>query len=372
MSSALASDPPDFGPVNPPRESVEAGHTERVVKDILHVGRHKIGYGADGSEVFWDVTPDTLNTILADFQKSKQLNVVGNLGKTHGDDNLLIHPDDLIAPIDDLRVHNGALWMASYVRPEDVDYLKNPARKVSPAFLPNHLRAGYRFANYLTHVAVTDRPVQGNQAPFMALADAGGGTMDFAALVEAINGLLEANGMGKLPEDVSEVNIVDVLKGVQTAMGKTAPAETEAPADTPDMGGGLDMSGLPAPMADFIRKQSEVIKQLSDRVTAAEADKVKVMRDAFAAKAGELQKAGVVKSVIDGKIALADRLKCYDVTLLDGLQPQLNKGGGVAAKLADATAPSDATDEQARRKEVAESVAKRRGIKMEDALKLVP
>ena len=359
---------PDFGPQSPP----DANRSERVVKDILRVGKWKVGYDDRGNPTYWDVTPQVLSQIVNDFNAMKANGVEPNLGKTHGDDNLLIHPDDLIAPIDELRIDGDTLWMASYVTPEEKRYLENPARKVSVGVIPNHADGtGKTYKLYLTHVAVTDRPVVAGQAPFMALADAGGGSMDFAALVEAINGLLEANGMGKLPEDVTEVNIVDVLKGVQTAMGKTAPAETE----TPEMPAepGLDMAGLPPAMADLIRKQNDQIKQLSDRVAAADAEKVQIQRAAFAAKAADLQTAGVAKSVIDGKIALADRLKCYDVALLDGLKPTLNVGGGVARKLADGTPAQGATvSEDDRKKEIAADIAKRRGIKLEDAMKLVP
>ncbi len=375
---------PDFGPSNPPKESVAAGQTVRVVKDILHCGKHKIGFDEAGNQVYWTVTPQKLAAILKDFKLAKSINSPANLGKTHGNDDLLIHPDDLIAPVDDLRIAGDVLWMSSYVSPEQAEYLKNPARLVSPAFIPNYERAGHRFTEYLTHVAVTDRPVQTNQLPFLAMADkAGGGSMDFAAIVEIVNKLLEKLGMGKLPEDISEETFVPTMQGVLTAMGETA-AETETtgttvPTEGTDMGTEMAMPGIPAQMADTLRK---IIKGLDDRVVAL-SDELATRRkaDATAAKsafhteAGRLLGSGVPKAVIDKKIALADKLGSYDVALLDGLAPTLNTGrNSMARKLADGSPPQLGTEPTAeeRRKTIAKEIAARRNISEEAALKFVP
>lgn len=164
--------PPDFGPINPPAEARQAGQTERVLKDVLSVGRWKVGYDQSGKPLFWDVTAETLRQILADFKAARAAGVTANLGKTHGDENLLIHPDDLIAPIAELKVAGDTLWMAAYVTPAQKTYLSNPARKVSIGVIPDHADgAGRTYKHYLTHVAVTDRPVVAPQGAFLALAD---------------------------------------------------------------------------------------------------------------------------------------------------------------------------------------------------------
>lgn len=372
---------PDFGPASPPPESIAAGQVERVVKDILHVGKHKIGYDAAGKEVYWTVTPQTLAQILKDFQQAKRLNIPCNLGKTHGDDDLLIHPDDLIAPIADLKIASDVLWMSAYVTPEQAEYLKNPARLVSPAIIPNYTRAGHRFAEYLTHVAVTDRPVQANQLPFLAMADtAGGGSMN-PELVDAINMLMEAAGLSKLADVVDEADLISQLKGVSAALGKTVtPAETEppVPAEGGDMAAELNLPGMAPALADTIRKmfdqQGKMIKQLSDDLSARKLADAAAAKNAFSVRIGELLGAGVPKTTLDGKKALADKLGSYDLALLDGLAPTLNTGvNSKARKMADPNPPNlTGSDPESDRKAIAERVAKSRNISLEEAMKYVP
>ncbi len=372
---------PDFGPSNPPPESVAAGQTTRVVKDMLHCGKHKIGFDAAGKEVYWTVTPQTLAQILKDFQQAKRLNIPCNLGKTHGDDDLLIHPDDLIAPIADLRIASDVLWMSAYVTPEQAEYLKNPARLVSPAIIPNYTRAGHRFAEYLTHVAVTDRPVQANQLPFLAMADtAGGGSMN-PELVDAINMLMEAAGLSKLAEVVDETDLISQLKGVSAALGKTVAPTTEAETEPPmggDMAAEIPLPGMAPALADTIRKlfksQDDKIVKLSDEIAARKLADAKAAKEAFSFRIGELSAAGVPKVVLEGKKALAEKLGSFDLALLDGLAPTLNTGANSKArKMADPNPPNlTGSDLEADRKAIAERVAKSRNISLEEAMKYVP
>jgi hypothetical protein len=376
LSSTLPN-PPDFGVSSPPAESLAAGHNTRIVKDILHCGRHKVGFDAAGKEVYWTVTPQVLAQILQDFKAAKKLNAGANLGKTHGDAELLIHPDDLIAPIDDLKIDKGVLWMSAYVAPSDAEYLRNPARLVSPAIIPNHERAGHRFAQYLTHVAVTDRPVLANQRPFIAMADtAGSGTMD---IVAAVNMLLEAVGASALPDDTTPENIVDRLIGVASGMGMDTNEETET-ADEP-LGGEMDLGelpGVPAAMQDTLKKvfsgYDARIKSLSDELATRKLAEATAAKKAFDVRVGELMGQGVPKTVLDGKIALANKLGSYDLAFLDGLASPLSTHSQ-AKKLADGSAPAitpGVKSTEDTRKSVAEDIAKRRGISLEAAMKFVP
>lgn len=374
----MASTPsaPDFGPPSPP----DASRSVRLVKDVLKVGRWKTGYDDAGKAEFWDVTPAVLANIAKGFHAMKAAGVGSNLGKTHGDENLLIHPDDLIAPIEDVLVAGDTLWIASYVTPEQAKYLENPAMKVSVGVVPNWQDGrGKTYAMALVHVAVTDRPVVAGQGPFLALADkAGGSAMDFAAVVEIVNTLIEALGMGKLPEDISEETFVPVMQGIVAAMGKT-PEPTPEATPTPeggDMGAELAMPGVPAPMADTLRKlfksQDDKITALSDELATRRKAEATAAKNAFHAEVGKLMAGGVTKAVLDSKIKLADKLGSYDLALLDGLAPQLNTGHGAARRLANPNPPTGASDPEADRKEIAARVAKARGITPEAALALVP
>lgn len=377
----MASTPsaPDFGPPSPP----DANRSVRLVKDVLKVGRWKTGYDEAGRPEFWDVTPAVLANIARDFHAMKTAGVGSNLGKTHGDENLLIHPDDLIAPIEDVKVAGDTLWIASYVTPEQAKYLENPAMKVSVGVVPNWQDGrGKTYSMALVHVAVTDRPVVAGQGPFLALADAvKGGSMN-PELVDAINMLMEAAGLSALGDVVDEADLISQLKGVSAALGKTVtpPEETAPPAEGGDMAAEIPLPGMAPALADSIRK---TIKSLDDRVVALsdelaqrrKAD-VTAAKNAFHTEAGRLLGSGVPKAVIDKKIALADKLGSYDVALLDGLAPVLNTGNrSVARKLADGnpvipggTEPSA----EERRKVIAKEIASRRGISEEAALKFVP
>lgn len=378
LASTLDS-APDFGPSNPPPESVAAGQTVRVIKDILHCGKHKIGFDEAGNQIYWTVTPQKLAEILKDFKLAKSINSPANLGKTHGNDDLLIHPDDLIAPVDDLRIANDVLWMSAYVTPEEAEYLKKPARLVSPAFIPNYERAGHRFTEYLTHVAVTDRPVQTNQLPFLAMADKAGGSSMNPDLLAAINVLMEAAGLSALADVADETDLISQLKGVAAALGKSAPAEEETPAVAPaeGMAAELPLPGMAPALADMLRKlfksQDDKIVALSDKLATREKADVQAAKNAFHVRVGELLGSGVTKAVLDGKKALADKLGTYDLALLDGLAPVLNTGRNSAArKLADPNPPGiAATDAEADRKARAANLAKRRGISVEEAMKYI-
>lgn len=331
----------------------------------------------------WSVTPAVLANIARDFDAMKANGVGSNLGKTHGDENLLIHPDDLIAPIEAVKVAGDTLWIASYVTPEQAKYLENPAMKVSVGVVPNWQDGrGKTYSMALVHVAVTDRPVVAGQGPFLALADtAKGGSMN-PELVDAINMLMEAAGLSALGDVVDEADLISQLKGVSAALGKTVTPSDDTNTTTPptegtDMGAEIPMPGIPAPMADTLRKlfksQDDRIVAMADELAQRRKADVTAAKNAFHTEAGRLLGSGVPKTVIDKKIALADKLGSYDVALLDGLAPVLNTGSrSVARKLADPNPPNvSTTDVEADRKERAAALAKRRGISVDEAMKFI-
>lgn len=163
----------------------------RVLKDVLSVGKWKVGIDEQGKPILFDFTPEILKAIAENFKLAKSRKVDFNLGKTHGDPRTgLIHPDDLISPIDDVATDGQKLWMSSYVSPEQAVYLaKNKSRKVSARVVWNFADGhGNIYPIQLVHVAVTDNPIVSGQGPFIELANDITGTAINPGNGQAVNG----------------------------------------------------------------------------------------------------------------------------------------------------------------------------------------
>lgn len=341
--------PPDFGPVRfSPAEQTDkpSEPRTRVVKDVLRVGRWKVGLNGSGQPVFWDVTPEVLRSLAMTSKDRLASGDAINIGKSHGDDDLIIPTDELIAPIDDLQVKGDVLWVASYVTPAQAEYLENPAIKVSVGVLEDYTAGdGQRYPLALAHVAATDRPVVTGQGRFMALANSiqGSSKMDFAALVEALNELLSTADLGALPEGVDETNLVMVIKTMAAANGGgEAPDEPAADAGG-DMGAGAadamagmanggqrfgmanKSGGMFAQLSNLIKSE---MKPLRDEIATLKSEKISNAKAAFEARLTELGKAGVTAITLTNKRALGAKYD-YDLALLDGIAPAItmaNKG----------------------------------------------
>jgi hypothetical protein len=229
--------PPDFGTPRFTAQQQAANPDKpmtRIIKDALHVGVAKVGFDEKGNAIPWQVTPQVLALLNSTSLERMRIGDAINLGKGHGDDDLIIHSDDLICPIDELKLANGVLWLSSYVTPEQKKYLLNPAMKVSVGVVRDYVigdmtHGEKRYSMALVHVAVTDRPAQLKQGPFLALANSasfssakGTSKMDFAALIEVLNKLLATMGLEPLPPDVSEKDLVELIQA--KARGDEAPA----------------------------------------------------------------------------------------------------------------------------------------------------
>lgn len=164
--------PPDFGPAKFTKEEQEANPhlpMTRVIKDVLRVGQWKEGFDENRQPILGDYTPQEMQRIYNNARLMMAAGHAINYGKSHGDDQLIIPTDELIAPIDDIRLDNGILWTSTYVTPEQMIYLSNPARKVSAGLCRNYIAGnGTRYdGRTMLHVAVTDRPVVDQQGPFI-------------------------------------------------------------------------------------------------------------------------------------------------------------------------------------------------------------
>ena len=293
----------------------------RVVKDVLRVGKWKIGRDAAGKFQFWNVQRGDLIELCNAHRDATCRGVAMNLTKSHGDLATGIVPtDELICPVDEMVVDGDVLWVSCYVTPEQAKYLRNPACKVSPGIWDDWSDGyGNVYPSKMLHVAVTDHPVIPGQGPFVAMANSQsnskGRTMDFAALVEAINALLAVIPPGwSLPEDTSEETINRDLAVITAALGG---GSADAPADTPadpsmDMAnaGGIGMnnpasqqsanagqrsssSEPPTWFTAFAAQVAGQFKTLNNNFATLQAGKALSSQQAFVNRVTELGRAGV-------------------------------------------------------------------------------
>lgn len=245
---------PTFGPALFDK-GYQASHPDapatRLVKDVLRTGSWVVGFNSDGTERRWDVTEDFIRKVCQANRLAQSRGQAVNLVKTHGDPFTgVVHPDDIICPIHDWRAHEDALWIECYVTPDVAKQLSNPAMKVSVYCQPGYVDgAGHRYDALMLHVAVVDLPVVNSQGPFIQLSQTPikaaatqptkGKAMDFATLIEAVNGLLTAFGENPLPDDTDETNVVDRLKMVVAILsgGSEEPAEETEGTEPPVLEG---------------------------------------------------------------------------------------------------------------------------------------
>lgn len=378
--------PAAFGPPKFSREEQAANPDQpmtRLVKDVLRAGKWKVAEDEIGNPILWNVGKKTLQKIAENFRRAQHRGVAMNLGKGHGDPvTRLIHPDDMIAPIDAVAIEGESLWLSVYVTPEQARYLANPAMKVSPGVFDNWRDGqGNLYPTQLIHVAVTDSPVVTGQGPFVALSNqqsprTKGVTMaeetpaavadettettteetptpetpemeDLAldgpgvpALIEEISKLLP--GDVGLPADTTGETLVRDLRLITGAvMQEEAPAAEpvaeEILIDTP--------GDLPAELANtpgvraFFAKQQKQIKTLSNQVSQLSRTANTVPRSQFVQKMQRLGRAGVQPGVLQAKLRFADKHQDYDLTQLDGLGVGVNMSN-VARKAATGKAPA--------------------------------
>lgn len=239
----------------------------RVIKDVLPVGRVKVGTNGDGSPEFWDVTPQVLAQIASAHERSFARGVAMNLTKSHGDLRTGIVPtDELIAPIHEAIVSCGVLWVSCYVTPEQARYLQNPACKVSPGIWPNWSDGfGNVYPIRMLHVAVVDNPAVPGQGRFIAMANrtkpfaplalanatapakpnTKATAVDFQDLKNSIGILLkELSQHGppvKLPTDTTEESINRDLRIIISSLGLAPDGQGNSQGDT---GYGSDPSAV--------------------------------------------------------------------------------------------------------------------------------
>lgn len=524
--SAPLPEPPDFGlpRFTAAEQAANPGKPmTRRVKDFLRVGEWKEGFGPDGKPIFGRYDEAELKIILNNALAMMAAGDPINLGKSHGDDQMIIPTDELISPIDQVKLHNGVLWFSTYVTPAQAEYLDNPAIKVSAGMFPDYTAGNgtvYK-GRTLLHVAATDRPVVGGQGPFIALANyvavgqkpqqsmgqkiaeitgtklytspmledglhhhfeatdpkaaaeaaakalgngaeignenglwtvdieidgqdhmfhflpvlpkpatlnmpvseqvsnksvhpvterirkrisdfqgrrtlrlanvlpvllastlQGSGNMDIAALVAAINSLLEAFGLGQLPDGTDETNIVPRLEGIALAVGGSVddtPAGDTNPNDAGDPGAAAAAAGgggAPAMMSNLLRQVDARIAQANKPLTEA----MTKLTAALTAKTGEeaetaeakfmkfynaLGAKGVTEATLAPKLAIAKKVG-WDCAILEGLHPEIKLSNLVSAAGATVEPPKEETPSGMLTDEQVAARIKSRGGKVEN------
>lgn len=362
--------PRAFGPPRFTREQQAANPDKpmtRLVKDVLRVGKWKVDEDSAGNPILWNVGKKTLERIAENFRIAQSRGVAMNLGKSHGDpETRLIPTDELIAPIDQVIVENGVLWLSVYVAPDTARYLSNPAMKVSPGVFDNWVDGlGNRYPTQLIHVAVTDTPVVSGQGPFVALSNKQSSTrkgvtmaeetttteettdeaatdveespeqQDLAvegpgveALIEEISKLLP--GDVGLPADTSGETLVRDLRLITGAVMENEPTEEAAPAEevlieTPgELPAELSNRQVDHSIRKAFAQQAKQIKALSNQVKTLSKVANTAPRARFVAKYMQLGRAGVPAGVLQAKMRFADSIQNYDLSQLDGLTPGVN------------------------------------------------
>ncbi len=362
--------PPDFGaPRFSPDE--QAAHPDqpmtRLVKDVLRAPE-KLRAGIDpqtGKPLIWPVQQSDLRELEDTFAKATASGHAFNLTLSHGDRQTGIVPtDELVTPIDAVKVDGGTLWIAVYVTPEQAKFLQNPAMKVSVGVWDNWTDGrGVRYKQALIHVAVTDHPAMPGQGPFRQLANVQkGNAMDFPKLIGMINSMLP--GELSLPEDTTEENLIERLELVLMVLaGGTPVADAEGSTDTAGEGEGDVaaaastsqepklanlIAGVKDPaLAGVLTGFGTMFKTLTNEITALRTERTSSNKAAFTERVKALCAAGLAPAEGTKLLSLGQKFN-YDLDLLTGVEAARAglpaKGGkGVARTLANAQAPGVAT-----------------------------
>lgn len=266
----------------------------RVVKDVLSVGRWKVGYDAQGQTKFWQVDPETLSELAENFAlataRGLQFKLYwGNCEATAGSQHNVV-ARDAIAPIDQLIVEGDRLWCACYVTPEQAAELANPAHQVSVGCVSRYQDGrGREYGKTLLHVAIVDTPIVDQQGPFLFLAnESGGSAMDLARLLELINELLP-DGVEVPSEGVTEETliptvelIINTVKGINGEPTEASTEESETVADSATVAEAMgDTEPAHNELSNTLKDLRSTLIGLSNEVKALKADKTNAAKEAF-------------------------------------------------------------------------------------------
>jgi len=297
----------------------------RVCKDVLRVGRWKVGYTDSGDPVFWEVTPQVLNELELNFAKQKKKGIEHPLCWGHVEQGKAdIDSREVLSQIDEVKVIDDTLWISTYVNPVQSTTLQNTKRQVSIGSLSEYEDgAGETFPGWsLIHVAVVEHPVVHAQNGFVQLSlmntnNAKGKRKMFTLepWVKALNSFLPAGSDIPLEGDgaITEDNADEMLALVMSLTGNkpaeesseegSADGEGEVAEIVPDTGDTPAIEELPVEMQNQIRKDPallSVFKHFTGKLSKAQnelallqASERKSKKDAYESQVDRMGKAGL-------------------------------------------------------------------------------
>ena len=293
----------------------------RVCKDVLRVGKWKVGFSESGDPIFWEVTPQVLAELELNFKKQKEKGIEHPLCWGHTEQGKAdIDSREVLSQIDEVKVVGDTLWVSSYVNPVQSVSLQNTKRQVSIGSLNDYEDGeGELFPGWsLIHVAVVEHPVVHAQDGFVQLSlhksdnSKGKSMFTLEPWVKALNSFLPAGSDIPLEGDgaITEDNADEMLALVMSLTGNKAeePTEEEPAGDevaeiVPDTGDTPAIEKLPVEMQNQIRKDPallSVFKYLHGQVSKAQnelallqASERKSKKDAYESQVDRMGKAGL-------------------------------------------------------------------------------
>jgi hypothetical protein len=299
----------------------------RLIKDVLRVGRWKVGQDARGQPVWWAVSRNTLGEIARQFQLAQSRGIAQNLVWGHGDPaTKIVDPRDLIAPLDQVIHEGDTLWVSAYVSPQQARELRNPANKVSVRVMENWTDgAGRHYPIMLLHVAVVDQPVLDSQGPFVDLANHllclfSKGThmaLDYQRTFDAVNTLLGLLGLS-LPETTTEDNFNDTLDMLVSMLEGQSPPDGEEDPNAGQSPGGTSESPPPAGTQSQMSRQIHgLARQVKDLCLQVAALRGQGGRPVFLERLKTLAAQGVITAREVGQLTQLGQRHAWDLGLLD-------------------------------------------------------
>jgi hypothetical protein len=214
----------------------------RLVKDALRVGKFLCGCDPDDASAYLNVTPETLNGIVANFNAQAKSGLRHPLCWGHGEKNKDIDARNIITDLDTVWTDGETLFVAIYVDPDTHKTLTSERREVSVGLCRDWTDGGGKTwpGQSLLHLAIVSHAAVSGQEPFVQLG--------------APTAKSQADGNSHVV-----IDWVKTLKAMNTLMGglmKMMGAEAQQP-----------MSAFASTAQDFVTNLeivAETVKKMAD------------------------------------------------------------------------------------------------------------
>lgn len=141
------------------------------MKDCLRTGWWLLGHDAQGEAIYWDVTPEILRELVANFNSQYAAGYYHPLQWGHPSPTPGSSERSTLQYLRNLWVEGDTLYFAVYVTPEEAAELQRKHRQVSVRVVPQwQTQAGQSWGQTLIHIAIVDHGAVPGQFPFVELA----------------------------------------------------------------------------------------------------------------------------------------------------------------------------------------------------------